>query len=486
VSPVRRWGARVGAVGALCVLLVACSGGDAGGDGAEDVDGELPGEVCVLLDRLEDSEDVVDGPEVLSLDEAALAEALAARRAVLEALVRETDGDLRSLLEERVAAQPAVDEAMLAGWDEDRVRFAGEHNDRWLGEAVGQGVRRDDGEAVDIADFWVSALAGYQRLIVGCRAPELAGGPEQETSEDPPPGRLAFFRPADPEVVSDDGGQVVVTTELGARARTLEVFEMPAGFDGPREWDPRSSLEATPTRGGQFLVNVWADDEFALVEASLDGTIVDVVQRSAVSPIACPGWDARGERVLAAVDSARADERVVLLLDPTGATPSGPAPLPFATAGCSDFVTDDRIVVSDAALDLDGERAVWTVGVDGSDPQELYRAGEGCGTQVGSVDPAGTRVALAQTCDDQLGSGIIVVDLATGEAQRVTTGMAALPKWSPDGGWLVFGYAPLGDGAHLGTWIARPDGSQLREVVGAPAWFPAWLPPARETDAAVR
>lgn len=142
----------------LTVKMVACSGGDAGGDGAEVLDGELPGGVCVLLDRLEASEDLVDGREVLSLDEAALAEALAARRVVLEALARETDGDLRSLLEERVAAQPAIDEAMLAGWDEDRVRFAGDHNDRWLGEAVGQDVRRDDGEAVDIADFWVSVL----------------------------------------------------------------------------------------------------------------------------------------------------------------------------------------------------------------------------------------------------------------------------------------------------------------------------------------
>jgi hypothetical protein len=84
----------------------------------------------------------------------------------------------------------------------------------------------------------------------------------------------------------------------------------------------------------------------------------------------------------------------------------------------------------------------------------------------------------AQTCDDPLVSGIVVVDLATGDARRVATGMAALPRWSPDGEWLVFGYAPVGEGPALGTWVARADGRQLREVVPSPAWFPVWLPPA--------
>jgi hypothetical protein len=71
-----------------------------------------------------------------------------------------------------------------------------------------------------------------------------------------------------------------------------------------------------------------------------------------------------------------------------------------------------------------------------------------------------------------------LVEVTTGEVRRIVTGAAALPKWSPDGEWLVFGYAPLGESAWLGTWMARADGTQLREAVPPPTWFPAWLPPA--------
>jgi hypothetical protein len=268
-----------------------------------------------------------------------------------------------------------------------------------------------------------------------------------------------------------------VTDERGTNGQELEIAEIPGASDDPRQWAPTGYIEPSPTSDRHLLVNARAGDEYAMVEVSPEGTIVDWVQRSEGGPIVCPGWDSRGDSVLALSDSTYADERHVLLLDLTRATPSGPAPLPFATASCSDFITEDRIVVSNAALDIDDERAVWTVGIDGSDPRELYRPTGGCTTQVGSVDPEATRVALAQTCDDPLDNGVVVVDLATGRPQRVVTGLAALPKWSPDGEWLIFGYASLGQPG-VGVWMARPDGRQLRQVVEAPAWFPAWLPPA--------
>jgi hypothetical protein len=128
-----------------------------------------------------------------------------------------------------------------------------------------------------------------------------------------------------------------------------------------------------------------------------------------------------------------------------------------------------------AALVVDDGSAVWSVGLDGSDPQELYRA-EGCNTMVGDVDPGGARVALTQTCLDPLERGALVVDLASGEPVRVTTGLTSAPRWSPDGEWLVFGYSRPGQGDGISTWIARADGDQLREVVPYPAWNPVWLP----------
>lgn len=468
---------RVAVVVAMWVFVMGCGGGGtANRDDAQASAGRVPGAVCALLDRLDEREEALKAPAVFALDEAALAEALAGRREVLSELAEETQGELHDLLVERALAQPAVDEAMLGGWDEVRTRLVEEHNDAWLERLVGHEVTRDDGKKVEMTDHWRTTGVGYDRLVVGCRAPELADGPEQETSQDPPSGRLVFFRPPS-GATADEAGHIVVTTERGTNEHELEIAEVPGASDNPREWTPTGWVDPSPTPDQRLLVNARAGEEYAMVEVALDGTIVDFVQRSSEGPIMCPGWDTRGERVLAVNDSTDADERHVLLLDLTGTTPSGPAPLPFATASCSDFITDDRIVVSDAALDIDDDRVVWTVGVDGSDPRELYRPAGRCGTQVGSVDPEGTRVALVQNCEDRLSSGVVVVDLTSGQARRVVTGMAALPKWSPDGEWLVFGYAPLGQPG-VGVWMARADGRQLRQIVESPAWFPVWLPPA--------
>jgi hypothetical protein len=465
--------ARASAALAMCVIASACGGESAGGGDAAPAPGALPEPVCAALDRLDETGFEFDDPAVFDLDAAALAELLADRRDVLAELAEATEGELHDLLEDRLLAQPAVDEAILDTWDEDRVRFADEHTTRWLDRLVPHDVRQDDGEPIDVPEYWRTVQTGYERLVVGCRAPELADGPEQETTEDPPPGRLAYYRR-----VTGETGHLVTTTERGTGEDELELAEMPGASEQPRRWDPTGWLDASPGPDPRLVLNVRAGDEYAMVVAALDGTIVDFVQRSREGPIVCPSWDRQGERVLAWLEADRADHHEIVLVDPTGATPTGALSLPFATVGCADFISDHRIVVADAAIDIDDEPAVWTVGVDGSDPREVYRPTGECATQVGSVDPDGTRVALALRCEDPLDGGIVVVDLADGELRRVATGTAALPKWSPDGEWLVFGYAPLGEGPRVGTWIARRDGSQLREVVASPAWFPVWLRPA--------
>jgi hypothetical protein len=466
-------------VAAVWVLAAACSGGGGGDEqGAEEEkpSGQLRDEVCRLLDRFDESEEALAGPEVFGLDEAALADVLKERRDLLDQLVEATDGGLRTLLEERAEVQPVADEAWVNAWDEERARLADAHTVAWVEEAVGTELTGADDEDIDEPAYWISVRTGYERLVVGCRAPELAHGPVQETSENPPPGQLAYYRPPDRES-DEQGGHVFVANVDGTDERELTFSEAEGLTNDPSQWLPSGgNLEAAPGTVPKLLLNVWDGEEHAMVDAFLDGAIVDIVQRSSEGGIYCPGWDSPGLRVLAATEAAEADERRVLLLDLTRETPSGPVELPFATASCSDFVTDDRIVVSGAAMDLDDDTAVWTVGLDGSDPDELYRA-RGCSTQVGGVDPHGRRVALAQTCLDPLDNGILVVDLSSGESQRVATGTAALPKWSPDGEWLTFGFSPVGEGPRLGTWIARPDGHQLRKVVASPAWYPVWLPP---------
>jgi hypothetical protein len=83
--------------------------------------------------------------------------------------------------------------------------------------------------------------------------------------------------------------------------------------------------------------------------------------------------------------------------------------------GRAGFVTDDRLVVQ--AAEGGGDTGVWTVGIDGREPEELYAPGA-CNVQVGHVDPAGTRLAVSQACDLAIDSGVVVVDLATGDRAR--------------------------------------------------------------------
>jgi hypothetical protein len=465
-----------GVVAVAWALVAACGADDAGrGETGAGAEAALPAAVCDLLDRYDEAEEPLSAPGVYALDEAALADVLATRLAVLSDLATAgVEGGLGDDIVRWAEAQPAVDRAMVDGWDEERVRLARDHEDRWVEAAVGDRVTGEDGSALDLGDHWATSGAAYDRLVVGCRAPELADPPASPEGARPSPGRIVYYRPA---AGPEEQAALQVVDERGEDVGEIVVSERPNAGGDRGAWVPTGMIDVAPGDDGHLLVNVRSEDgrEYAMVEVDGEGTIVRFPQRSTDGWIDCPGWDAGGERLLAVYPSSRAGERHVVHIDMTGATPAGRAPLPFATAGCADFVTDDRIVVSEAALDLDDERAVWTVGLDGSAPEELYRA-EGCGTQVGAVNPAGTHVALAQSCEDPLDGGIVVVDLATGEDQRVATGTAALPKWSPDGEWLAFGYAPLGEGGDLGAWLARPDGRGLHEAVGSPAWFPAWLP----------
>ena len=191
------------------------------------------------------------------------------------------------------------------------------------------------------------------------------------------------------------------------------------------------------------------------------------------APAACPAWDDRGDRFLLLDDVGDPGARSFHLVEPGRGLEQ--LDLPFESVGCGDFVAGDRLVVAESAGEPDEDGAVWTVGIDGSDPERVYTA-EGCNPQVGGVDPAGERVAIAQTCADVVSSGVLVIDLASGDATRVVSGHAALPTWSPFGRWLVFGLIPLGQREPVGVWIAREDGTGLRQAVEGPVSFPGWLP----------
>jgi hypothetical protein len=238
-------GRRLLAATAAVTLIVSC--GANAGDGDSDSDSDdggaaadprptLPASACDALDRLDEAERPLQTDDVFALDEPALRDALATRLAALDDLAAGTDGELRSALEDLRLSQPAFDQAMLDGWEVDRARLAGAHDDLWMDDLVGAAVTREDGEQIRAADHAFHRTMAYEQLVIGCRAPELAGGPDEETTEDPPDGRLVFVRPDGPRAV-EAGVRLAVTDSTGGDERVLPP---------PTPWEALGWLDVEP------------------------------------------------------------------------------------------------------------------------------------------------------------------------------------------------------------------------------------------------
>jgi hypothetical protein len=115
----------------------------------------------------------------------------------------------------------------------------------------GDELTDDDGREIDLGQFGRISATGHERLAVGCRAPELVDELDQDVSEDPPPGRLAFYRqPASEEGEQESGGKVVVANVDGTDEQELEVADRtddPAPGARPASWRPcRAQILISP------------------------------------------------------------------------------------------------------------------------------------------------------------------------------------------------------------------------------------------------
>ncbi len=135
-------------------------------------------------------------------------------------------------------------------------------------------------------------------------------------------------------------------------------------------------------------------------------------------------------------------------------------------------VHGDRIVVARTTGETTVTSRIWTIGLDGSDPQAVTEGGDDSSPR---WSPDGATIAFTRVDAEQEGTAVATVPADGGAVQDVVPvepGVTVLsPAWSPDGSRLAYlrrtptADDPLGGGT---IWTVAADGSDPVEVGPAP------------------
>jgi Tol biopolymer transport system component len=116
---------------------------------------------------------------------------------------------------------------------------------------------------------------------------------------------------------------------------------------------------------------------------------------------------------------------------------------------------------------------LWRVPRAGG-PPSLLPIAQNSGDAYADMSPDGGRVAFVRADAD--GEHVYVAPAAGGSGRRLVPGLASVPRWSPDGEWIVFS----ADRSYTsGVFVVRPDGSARRRVSERGGW-PVWWPDGRQ------
>lgn len=291
----------------------------------------------------------------------------------------------------------------------------------------------------------------HQRTAVTL-SPRASPRPSQ-ASEDPHAALsgLIAFRVAD-AVTREE--HVEIIRPDGTLVRNLDGV-------GAARWSPSGDrfLTGTELPGGQIGTAIVNPDGTGKVVLPLPDRTLNLVCH-AWSPdarrIACEGWD-DADKTRAGVYTMRIDggDLVRVTSNDTGAND-----IP------GDYSPDGVSIAFVRAVDATGARpAVFVVPVRGGEPRRV--------TPLGTSDCCVVRWAPdgSQLLSDAGplftvrpdGSDLIAIRLE----RFGIDGIAFAPGWSPDGRWVVFSYRQP-DSEQVDLWLARSDGTSLRQLTDTP------------------
>lgn len=440
----------------LFVLVGLAAGGCSSG-GGEAADAEAPAELCRTYQRFADLDDELLAPQVFDLSADELVTILDERSRATAAMADLADGELREALQPAATFDPAVDQILLGAWRDDRGRLRAVA-DAWPTKAL-EGHDElvvEDGTRIATRDWLSRSTQRRELLYVTCVEPALADGPVQDRAETPTDGLISYFRFTD---IPTAAGERLAVTPEGDEVESP--FVLPAGWRSPLYGD---------VVGERVVFNASHDERVGLLAFDRNGDAE--VAYDGGTAMMCPSLSSDDLSILAPEQSFSGDERGVFEVRNGEAQDLG---LDLALQGCAAEVGHDRLLVAPAAASLADPITASLMARDGSNLQSVDLPAH-CNVVLSDVDAAGQNAALSVRCAHPGDSGLWTVDLDSLEASHLITGAVATPKWSPDGRWLAFAFAPVEQrSGDLAVWLVKADGTGARELVEHGA-FPIWLP----------
>ena len=450
----RRWLASIGLAG----LLVASACSSSGDATSSSTTNDAKSAICSRFERLVEIGKDVRAPAVFTLSAEDLQASYDERRKLTEEIIELTDDeDLRAGLEDvndrRKIVEPVLVENLSSNHDElEAIGY------QWDIAIFNSDAADSDEKA---AYHGIDAGSLGSRLQVLCVAPELAQQLEEDTDRVPEPGTIVYKR-------LDEGasGGLWAVPAGGGEGSALAP---PAGWNDlsiPTVAPDGSTIVALATRDTQPHQGV--------AVGSLHEGVRVIYESTDEVGLECLRWDRPTGDVLASVFRFN-EPSTVMRIDLSGATT--PIETASANLNCADSLPDGRLVLSGSDRDIRKYGNVQIADRNGDEIVPLFGT-DTCAEIVGSVDPAaGDKLLVFQTCDAPTERGLFVVDVKSGESSHPVVGPVATPSWSPKGGWITFGYAPLrSDSASTARiWLMRTDGTGLRQFTNEPSSYPVWV-----------
>lgn len=318
---------------------------------------------------------------------------------------------------------------------------------------------------------------GLLLLAVGCTGADDGTGDGVDDGAAPDDTTATTWAAAQDLSVEPEPGTIVFHGYADDVARSLFTVDVPGGGSGT-PLDPPTGFEgvnaaALAPDGATIAALAWREGAQEHRSTVLVGTIdegFDVLVDEPDLDMWCVRWSLDAERLYVTGFLEDGQDSVLLSVDAaTGETEA--LDLGVGRYECAIPLDDERM----ALAVVEPLPRLVEVDLATGEQRDLFAA-PGCIVFGGVLSADGSELLTAASCDELDDSGVVAIDLASGDVEHLFVGDGSYPVYSPSGEWILFGVAPVDRATGDSTvWVQRRDGSGLQQVSPTPGLQAVWL-----------